>query len=240
MEGRIDGPKAGKVPEDPERGYDKVSENNKEKRDDKNAPKGGYHPGEKKYPRSKLSREERDRLRAEQRCFTCKEVGHESRNCPRRRQAKAPVILTGAVNIAEVEANGARAREVDLSLGSMSLRHSDAEIGDLSPSPPYTPSDLESLLREEWDDYFDRAVDNTVMEGGSNRPINEDNGIREYLRLAFCEYFGVDHDSQRFTVTELDSFPYLQYEVTDRENPSDSGYLVSSEEFELEQFSVEW
>ncbi|KIL59514.1 hypothetical protein M378DRAFT_14741 [Amanita muscaria Koide BX008] len=122
----------------------------------------------------------------------------------------------------------------------MSLRHSDAEIGDLSPSPPYTPSDLESLLREEWDDYFDRVAENTVMEGGSNRPMNEDNGIKEYLRLAFCEYFGIGHDSQQFTVTELDSFPYLQYEVTDRENPSDPGYLVSSEELELEQFSVEW
>ena len=65
-------------------------------------------------PRPRMSEEEWDRLRAEQRCFSCKEVGHESRNCPKRRRAKAPTIIAGAINFDRIQANDDRAREVDL------------------------------------------------------------------------------------------------------------------------------
>jgi hypothetical protein len=36
---------------------------------------------------TRLIDEERDRLRAENRCFRCREVGHASRDCPRTRKA---------------------------------------------------------------------------------------------------------------------------------------------------------
>jgi hypothetical protein len=77
--------------------------------------------------RPKLSKEERDKLRAEQRCFSCKEVGHESRNCPKRWQAKAPNIKAGAVNIAEVDAKAAKAREVELNVGAMRTCEAEEE-----------------------------------------------------------------------------------------------------------------
>ncbi|KAJ6558849.1 hypothetical protein DFH09DRAFT_1317108 [Mycena vulgaris] len=40
--------------------------------------------------KDKLSPEEMDRMRAEDKCFTCGDVGHQSRNCPQKHQAKAP------------------------------------------------------------------------------------------------------------------------------------------------------
>ncbi|KAF9255873.1 hypothetical protein L218DRAFT_815873, partial [Marasmius fiardii PR-910] len=43
---------------------------------------------EPRQHRVKLSKEERDRLRAEGLCFNCRKPGHESRNCPDRHLAK--------------------------------------------------------------------------------------------------------------------------------------------------------
>lgn len=61
-----------------------------------NAKPSGQNKG-KAAPRSKLSPEERDKMRAEGRCFECKEIGHQSRNCPKRHEAKAPKVSVGAV-----------------------------------------------------------------------------------------------------------------------------------------------
>ncbi|KAJ7695211.1 hypothetical protein B0H17DRAFT_1131675 [Mycena rosella] len=59
-------------------------------------PKNGGHT-------NKLSKEERDRLRAEGRCFTCKDIGHESRNCPERQIAKGPTLKAGSVQFTGLE-----------------------------------------------------------------------------------------------------------------------------------------
>ncbi|TFK78449.1 hypothetical protein K466DRAFT_453164, partial [Polyporus arcularius HHB13444] len=60
-----------------------------------------------------LSKDERDKLRAEGRCFSCRDTGHESRNCPKRKTARAPHISVGAasVSFAELEQMAARARQ---------------------------------------------------------------------------------------------------------------------------------
>ncbi|KAJ7839107.1 hypothetical protein B0H14DRAFT_3869816 [Mycena olivaceomarginata] len=52
---------------------------------------------------STLSKEERDRLRAEGRCFNCKDVGHDQRNCPSRQTAKGPNIKTSSVRFEEID-----------------------------------------------------------------------------------------------------------------------------------------
>ncbi|KAJ7855709.1 hypothetical protein B0H14DRAFT_3645240 [Mycena olivaceomarginata] len=46
--------------------------------------------GKPKSFKPKWSPEEMDQMRAENKCFTCGEVGHQSRNCPDKHQAKAP------------------------------------------------------------------------------------------------------------------------------------------------------
>jgi hypothetical protein len=50
-------------------------------------PKGKTAPAKNK---PKWSPEEMDRMRAEDRCFNCKETGHQSRNCAEKHQAKPP------------------------------------------------------------------------------------------------------------------------------------------------------
>jgi hypothetical protein len=83
--------------------------------------KSNSRPGdrERRPTQSRLSKEETDRLRAEQRCFSCKEVGHEIRNCPNHQNAKAPTLSTGSINIVSLEAKGNRAREVNMSVGAI-------------------------------------------------------------------------------------------------------------------------
>ncbi|KAJ3474431.1 hypothetical protein NLI96_g12462 [Meripilus lineatus] len=70
--------------------------------------KGKDSPRERKNP---LSREERDRLRAEGRCFNCRDVGHESRNCPKRKTAKAPTVHAGSVRFDKLEQLAKQARQ---------------------------------------------------------------------------------------------------------------------------------
>ena len=63
----------------------------------------------------KLTKEERDKLRAEGRCFSCGEKGHESRNCDKRKTARAPNVGVGASSIrfADIERLAERARRAD-------------------------------------------------------------------------------------------------------------------------------
>ncbi|KAJ3002424.1 hypothetical protein NUW54_g5853 [Trametes sanguinea] len=83
----------------------------------------------------RLPPEEHDRLRAEGRCFNCKETGHQSNNCPARRTARAPTaagntVHVGAVNFVRLEELSRQAEQTEhdqLFVGAMSL--------DTGPSP---------------------------------------------------------------------------------------------------------
>ncbi|KAI9068602.1 hypothetical protein FKP32DRAFT_1695592 [Trametes sanguinea] len=94
------------------------------RKDHYTAPKGFRRESERM---TKMSREERDRLRAEGRCFTCKETGHQSSNCPTRKTAKAPRVpglQAGAVNFQDLERLAEQARlskDSPLFVGCMSL-----------------------------------------------------------------------------------------------------------------------
>jgi hypothetical protein len=81
---------------------------------------GGNGTKKGKYT-DRIIEEERDRLRAEGRRFTCKDVGHESRNCPERQTAKAPNLKAGSVKISEVENRGKAAREANLRVGAVGM-----------------------------------------------------------------------------------------------------------------------
>ncbi|KAJ7725704.1 hypothetical protein B0H16DRAFT_1895036 [Mycena metata] len=50
---------------------------------------------------SRLTNEERDKFRAENRCFYCREVGHSKHNCPALHEAPAPKIHSGAATVLE-------------------------------------------------------------------------------------------------------------------------------------------
>lgn len=56
-----------------------------------------------KKHRNPLTREELNQLRAEGRCFNCKQEGHDARNCPKSQMATAPKISTGSVRIAKLQ-----------------------------------------------------------------------------------------------------------------------------------------
>ncbi|KAJ7581639.1 hypothetical protein C8J56DRAFT_1100990 [Mycena floridula] len=65
---------------------------------------GDRDPVRKAEPKQKrIPQEEFDQLWAEGRCFTCKEVGHESRNCPTRGFGKKPTIVSGAATYGYTE-----------------------------------------------------------------------------------------------------------------------------------------
>ena len=202
-----------------------------------------------------MSKEERDKLRAEGHCFNCKEVGHESRNCPSRRQAKAPSIKAGAINIDEVEAHGKRAREVELNVRATRISldmeeetegvPTDSEWGTASitfnlstatedsdpdeQAPLIDPSDWENLS-DSLNDKAEEAPGGISLSDGS---------IEEFLRLQFCKHFGCDDTSRRFSVHEFSPTPYLKFEVIDWKNVDDT-YLISDEDLESPEFSVDW
>jgi hypothetical protein len=82
-------------------------------------------PVDKRPRRVELTKTERDELRAAGKCFNCKEAGHESRNCPKRRLAPAPKIHTSAARIANIELLAKASREAHLELNA--ARDLDAE-----------------------------------------------------------------------------------------------------------------
>ena len=88
-------------------------------------PQGEHRRGDHKKGNQskKLTKEERDKLRAEGRCFSCGEKGHESRNCEKRKTARAPNISVGASSIRfeKIERLANQARQVD-SLGIAAVR----------------------------------------------------------------------------------------------------------------------
>ncbi|EPS99935.1 hypothetical protein FOMPIDRAFT_1050268 [Fomitopsis schrenkii] len=93
--------------------------NNNQARSSRAPPYASSYPKDKRPP--KLSREERDRLRAEGKCFECKEAGHEARNCPQRKRAKAPHVQAGSVFFADIDRMAAEAQEADVHVGAVSI-----------------------------------------------------------------------------------------------------------------------
>ena len=77
---------------------------NKPERVQANAVSPQNTPEQKNYSNlhcKKISRAKLDTLRAEGRCFNCKEVGHKQQNCPKLNSMKPPAttIRTGSVNL---------------------------------------------------------------------------------------------------------------------------------------------
>ncbi|KAJ7495192.1 hypothetical protein FB451DRAFT_1163931 [Mycena latifolia] len=85
-----------------------------------NSSKNGSS-SKKKEQTNKLSKEERDRLRAEGRCFNCRDIGHESRNCPDRQTAKGPTLKAGSVKFSGLDGRATAAREANLRVGAVSI-----------------------------------------------------------------------------------------------------------------------
>ena len=85
-----------------------------------NTPEQKFKP---KQPLNKLSRNKLDALRAEGRCFNCREVGHEQRNCPKLNSMRPPkpAVKTGSISIAKIEKLAERKEKADLYVGSISM-----------------------------------------------------------------------------------------------------------------------
>lgn len=70
------------------------SRNNRSQNNHKSDNKKDSRNSTKPQKREELSKEQRDQLQAENKCFNCREVGHNARNCDQRKTAKAPHIHT--------------------------------------------------------------------------------------------------------------------------------------------------
>ncbi|KAG8938105.1 hypothetical protein FRC03_007650 [Tulasnella sp. 419] len=63
----------------------------------------------------KLSKKEKDELRAEGRCFTCKGTGHLSKDCPQRNTLR-PDLRTSSISFAHIEKLAEEARSLPVSV----------------------------------------------------------------------------------------------------------------------------
>lgn len=71
----------------------------------------------------KLSRDKLDNLRAEGRCFNCRDKGHEQRNCPQLNSMKPPrpIVKAGAISFTRMEELAERKEQADLFVGCVSI-----------------------------------------------------------------------------------------------------------------------
>ncbi|EIW52097.1 uncharacterized protein TRAVEDRAFT_24776 [Trametes versicolor FP-101664 SS1] len=118
-----------------------------------------------------LSREERDRLRAEGRCFTCKDVGHQSSNCPTRKTAKAPTgpgIHVGSINFADLDRLAARAQRASddaLFLGAVSFETLDEDKPMASTEGVWARAheeDCKEYIQALFQSYYDEMTAHSV------------------------------------------------------------------------------
>jgi hypothetical protein len=68
-----------------------------------------------------------DNLRAEGKCFNCRETGHEQRNCPKLNSMRPPrqVIKAGAISFAKMEELADRKEKADIYIGNISIEETD-------------------------------------------------------------------------------------------------------------------
>ena len=174
---------------------------------------------EKKPAWSQLSKEEKDCLCTEQRCFECKDIGHESQNCPSCHHARAPTTSTGSVNIAKLEAKGNCAWEVDLTGGE--LRVGSACITDWIDNADDRRHAVPLIVCSI--DEFAASEPDTPAEGASPDDSSADTAEvdkfseeEERIRHMFCRHYGSDPDSDCFIVNLLESNGI--FEIVDRED----------------------
>ena len=98
-------------------------------------PQQGYK-NNKQYTKDdkKLSRKQMDTLRAEGKCFNCREAGHKQRNCPRLQSMKPPkmAIKVGVIGFASLEKLAEMSEESDVWVGSMSIVRKDLIVEELA------------------------------------------------------------------------------------------------------------
>ncbi|KIL62362.1 hypothetical protein M378DRAFT_29560, partial [Amanita muscaria Koide BX008] len=124
----------------------------------------------------------------------------------------------GAVNIAEVEVKAAQAREVELSVGAISLNDDEPEDG------------LESGLEGGSEDDGD-------MDATDHDPNHTDISPGRRLQALFCSHFGCTQPGcHRFTASKYGD---RHYKVTDWEE-LDYEYLVHEKELSLPDLNAEY
>ncbi|KAF9789345.1 hypothetical protein BJ322DRAFT_1105211 [Thelephora terrestris] len=105
---------------------------------DPNRTDGGRHPDGGRNRRARkgrrVSREKRDQLRAEGKCFQCEQVGHSQRDCPELNMMRPPAIRANNVNIARLERLAKTRGKADLQMGHISMVGNDEVVDDLTPA----------------------------------------------------------------------------------------------------------
>jgi hypothetical protein len=73
----------------------------------------------------KISREKRDQLRAEGKCFQCERTGHSQRDCPEFNTMKPPTVRMNHIELARLERTSKVKDKADLRVGCASFFSSD-------------------------------------------------------------------------------------------------------------------
>ena len=70
----------------------------------------------------KISREKRDQLRAEGKCFQCEQPGHSQRDCPQLNTMKPPTVRANNIDVARLERLSRAKDKADLQVGHISVK----------------------------------------------------------------------------------------------------------------------
>ncbi|RDX43295.1 hypothetical protein OH76DRAFT_1458450 [Lentinus brumalis] len=170
---------------------------------------------------NKLSKDEMNRLRAEGRCFNCKDTGHESRNCPARKTAPAPKrpgVNAGSVHFANLEKLAQRVHTEDAPSGGRIQVGSVRIAVEQQQAPTLPPVGIWARAHQE--------------------------DCVEYLRTLFVSYFDVGEaltagmdPEDRFSVSVYNNDTF---EVSDWLAPQGlpSEYLVTRQQMDDDSYGV--